>query len=60
MLYMHIAPFHSQPGKSATASEVHVLVKDNDILRVENEKGLCAYIVYIHIAPFHSQADIHQ
>ena len=23
--------------------------------RVENEKGLCAYILYMHIAPFHSQ-----
>ena len=25
------------------------------ISRVENEKGLCAYIIYMHIAPFHSQ-----
>ena len=24
------------------------------ISRVENEKGLCAYIIYMHIAPFHS------
>ena len=23
--------------------------------RVENEMGLCAYIIYMHIAPFHSQ-----
>ena len=23
--------------------------------RVENEKGLCAYILYMHIAPFHFQ-----
>ena len=22
---------------------------------VENEKGLCAYIIYMHIVPFHSQ-----
>ena len=28
------------------------------ISRVENEKGLCAYIIYMHIAPFHSQPSI--
>ena len=29
------------------------------ISRVENEKGLCAYIIYMHIAPFHSQPSIY-
>ena len=38
---MHIAPFHSHPSHS-----IHT--------RVENEKGLCAYILYMLIAPFHS------
>ena len=42
ILYMHIAPFHSQPSHSIHA-------------RVENEKGLCAYILYMHIATFQSQ-----
>ena len=30
------------------------------ISRVENEKGLCAYILYMHIAPFNSQLSICQ
>ena len=29
-----------------------------NISRVENEKGLCAYILYMRIAPFHSQPTI--
>ena len=32
-----------------------VLVRVLKISRVENEKGLCAYIIYMHIAPFYSQ-----
>ena len=28
------------------------------ILRYENEKGLCAYILYMHITPSHSQTSI--
>ena len=30
------------------------------ISRVENEKGLCAYILYMHIAPFNTQLSICQ
>ena len=28
------------------------------IAKVENEKGLCAYILYMHIAPCHFQSSI--
>ena len=29
------------------------------ISRIENEKGLCTYILYMHIAPIHSQHSIY-
>ena len=29
-----------------------------NLLRVENEKGLCAYKIYMHIAPFHPQSSL--
>ena len=32
---------------------------NTNISRIENEKGLCAYIFYKHIAPFHSRPSIY-
>ena len=49
-LFFNWIPTHPAMSRPFLLCMLH-----RNISRVENENGLCAYILYMHIAPFHSQ-----